>query len=456
MKITRVIALAVIAASCGLGVAQAQIKSSEPAEFPPSSFQGRQYVDSKGCVFVRAGIDGNVTWIPRVSRSRQQVCGQQPMTAVAKAAAPTAKARPGPAPVEIIIAAPAAKPTAVAKPAPVAVARVQPKPQKQVVRRVAAPTVVQPVQAVAAPRVAPAMAAPAAPVVTAQAAPVRRVAAPAGCVGGSSISARYMASATAFPVRCGPQKEDHVTRVMGTARVAAKPGNVTPAGTVYGYPAGSDTVYVQRTAPVTATSKTVDPYSTYVAPRRVYRSQIDSTRGVQIPDGYKRVWMDGRLNPQRAHQTFAGRAQMELGWTKTVPRYLIEKGTGREVSAQFPGLIYPYTSYAEQNRANSVISTKGSAPAATQAQPRKVSSVSASPAASHSYVQAGVFQSREQAQKAARRLSATGLPTRLGTLHNKGNTYSVVLSGPHSSQASLNAALSRTRNAGFGNAVLRN
>jgi hypothetical protein len=349
-----------------------------------------------------------------------------------------------------------AKPAPVAKPVPVAVARVQPQPQ-QVVRRVAAPTVVQPVQIVAAPRVAPAMVAPVVPVAKVQAASTPRVAAPAGCAGASSVSARYMASSTEFPVRCGPQTQDHVTRVTTTARVAPQPGNTASGSSMtYVYPVGADVVYVQRTAPVvtTAAVQRVDPYKTYVAPRRVYRSQIDSTRGIQIPDGYQRVWMDGRLNPQRAHQTYAGMAQMDLTWTKTVPRYLIERGTGREVTAQYPGLIYPYTSYAEQNRAQSVVSSKGSVPVAAPApvavKPQQASS------ASHSYVQAGVFQSRDQAQQAAQRLASTGLTTRLGTLHSKGSTYSVVLSGPYSSQASLNAALTKTRSAGFGNAVLRN
>jgi SPOR domain len=50
----------------------------QPAEQPPPDFLGQQYVDSRGCAFVRAGSGGEVLWVPRVSREGKPLCSSPP------------------------------------------------------------------------------------------------------------------------------------------------------------------------------------------------------------------------------------------------------------------------------------------------------------------------------------------------------------------------------------------
>ncbi len=49
-----------------------------PAELPPKDYAGQQYVDSKGCLFLRAGQKGKDTSIPRVTREGVPICNQPP------------------------------------------------------------------------------------------------------------------------------------------------------------------------------------------------------------------------------------------------------------------------------------------------------------------------------------------------------------------------------------------
>ena len=63
-----------------------------PAELPPPDYAGQQYVDSRGCLFLRAGRPGEVLWLPRVTRAGVPLCDNPPSgraASVADGPAPT-------------------------------------------------------------------------------------------------------------------------------------------------------------------------------------------------------------------------------------------------------------------------------------------------------------------------------------------------------------------------------
>ena len=445
MKITRVIAVAVIAASTGIAGVHAQNlrNAGQPAEFPPASYKSTQYVDSRGCVFVRAGISGNVTWVPRVTRSRKQFCNQQPSLAgrvVAAAPAPAAAQEP----VQITIDQPA-------KPKPVAAAK--PKVRKPVAVAAAKPaTLRKPVVRKPAVRRAPAQAATATPIQiipakkpkAVQPKPVvRQTAAPAvrrqtACAGASAISQRYLSGPN---VRCGPQ----TAAISSGQRVTGGHGN-----NING--------------------------ATRVVPKHVL-IQRQNTQNLPLPEGYARVWEDDRLNPNRAEQSLAGQAAVKLIWTNTVPRRLINQSNGRDVTASVP-LVYPYLDVATQTRDLGVVSIvrrdgqvlkriqRNSARSYTSVRQPTLSSRSvpkpvakaparAVPKATASQVvQVGTYRSQSDAQTVAKRLQRMGMPVRIGKFNRSGQTLRMVLVGPFGGDAAQQ--LNAVRRAGYGNAFLRN
>lgn len=451
MKFARVFASAAILslAAAGAGQATTLRNADEPAEFPPASYKGMQYVDSRGCVYIRAGIDGNVTWVPRVTRGRKQVCGAQPTFAkpaahdlpvIADAPAAAAPAKPAAAPtpvktpVKTVTAAP--KPVMVVrKPAPAPKPATDRAPMKTIASIFTPPKMVKPVRP--APQARPA----------AKPDPVRAAAAPS-CDGISAIGRKHM---TGTGLRCGPQAESPVgaaIRGNGQRRVAA----MAPAS-----------VPVQAAAP--APRRVQAAAAAPAKPQPLFGRAFDNppvARAVApIPEGYRPIWQDDRLNPYRGNRTADGRAQMDLVWTQTVPRQLIERASGRDVTRLHPNLRYPFTDLTTQvqtdaqaamasasTKSAGVVSTKSRAPAkAAQTAP-------ATQAGGQSYVQVGTFGVPDNARNTAQRLQQAGLPVRVLNTTRKGKSYQIVLAGPFAGPGAQ-TALGTVRKAGFRDAFLR-
>ena len=442
MKITRILAMAVIAGSLGIGALHAQIREQQPAEFPPASYNGKQYVDSKGCVFIRAGIDGNVSWIPRVTRARKTVCGFKPSLSGQVASAPAAEksvqialnntVSPTPKAIELA-------PRRVAKPrkasAPVVVRQTAPKPMPGVTR--------QPVIVPAAPQVRTT---------------TRRVQTQTACPGASALSQQYLLGDGRTVVRCGPQ----------TAPVVATDGIPNAAPRV---------AAVLSDHRASASQYLTDPIATpqITQNTRIVPKHVISTRNVAVPQGYKRVWEDDRLNPYRAEQSLAGRTQMLLIWTQTVPRRLIDTRTGRDVTASVP-LIYPYIDVITQSRelgkvtivqrdgriTKRVVRNFGarkpvySSRSAPKVEAAKTAAPVARALAGKQYVQIGTFGKMANAQQSARKIAQMGYPARIGKHRKSGKTYLTVQAGPFNGAGALQSAIKRLRGAGYADAFARN
>ena len=283
--------------------AQAFLSTEVPAEFPPASFRAAQYVDSRGCVYVRAGASGVVNWVPRINRQRQHICNAQPSLV---AAAPA----PAPARVEI-------QPPQPMHP------RMQPAsaPIMRVIAPATAPATAQRVgyamggAAIKSPRAVAPFVQPAAPqrrvVVPAAPAPMAPAAAvvaqSGGCQWASAISAQYMQGSG---VCCGPQAQNPVGAAPRAARMVVVAG-------------GKDAA--------------IGP-NTRVVPAHVATSQAQAADVMALPKGYRWEWEDDRLNPYRAQQTPAGMAAMAQVWDSRVPARPVRPNLSSRAEAQLDQL----------------------------------------------------------------------------------------------------------------------
>lgn len=294
------------------------------------------------------------------------------------------------------------------------------------------------------------------------------------CPNVSASSQRYLGQAAGgLAVRCGPQGQTHYNARANTRAIA--PRAVAPVAIAQPTQrVVANRVVTNRRPQVAyggASASTING-ATRIIPKHVLANR-QNTQNLQIPKGYRSVWTDDRLNPNRAEQSIVGQAQIKLVWTNTVPRRLINTASGRDVTASTP-LVYPYVDMANQTRnlgTVSIVQRNGqvlkrvvrNANAARVRQPvvssrsapvvKPVATRSAPKAAAAQFVNVGTYDQQGSAQTVAQRIKRMGLPVRIGKYTRSGRTYRMVLAGPFGADAPR--ILSKLRSAGYANAVMR-
>jgi hypothetical protein len=395
--------LALLSAVAGQAQTAAQIGG--PRELPPASFEGQQYVDSRGCVFLRAGYGGAVNWVPRVDARRKVICGFPP-TFGPKAPIEVAEEVPAAPPV----VAPPAPRVAVAPPAPrVAVALPAPviAPAPQPARRVAAPLPSPLPMPAATVAVTP-------PAPYAETPPARQVQVETVASGPGPGKIGCYASAPVAEVVRLTNGGLAVVCTRGDGGVSGWRPPIYPAGRGVGAALSYPTREASATAGISAAA-------TYAAAQNAIPTP---------PKGYRLAWTDGRLNPLRGVGTAEGQAAQDRVWTREVPARQVVVAAAPPAQPQIR--------------------------ASTKTQPTAPVAQTQTPAASGpAYVQVGSFGVPANAEGAAARLKALGLPVAKSAMTSGGKALQVVYAGPFASAAAAAQALSLARGAGFSDAFIR-
>lgn len=465
----RVLAVAICATASWTipSTAQTLAQISGPREVPPASFKGDQFVDSRGCIFVRAGLNGQTSWVPRVGQDRKVLCGYPPTFGARErvpAVADTAVAAAAPETRAPAAAAPAASaPAPAVRSEPVRVADATPGcPASAPYGRPGVSAQGKPILTCSARKPAPDVVAAPAPVVAAAAPAPAPVAAPApvrtaaASYPANSVPARVLKATGPGPgqVMC-PASMPVLVRVpltTGGSALLCTAGQqpiVTAAAPTYPPGSGLAPSISNRTAG-TATARSAAP-----AARAATGTQVARVDEVMTPPpGWKRAWKDDRLNPMRGKGTAQGWAQQDQVWTRTVPAQAVVT-TKPAVPAPVESTRVVTTSTRSptveapaRTQPRVTVSTRSDA---TAPAPRKA----APQAAGNAYVQVGTFGEPANATGAAGRLKALGLPVATSKFTKGGRQLQIVLAGPFASAADAQSALSAARRAGFGDAFIR-
>ena len=415
----KLLSVAIVAATVAGTASLAQIGG--PSNLPPTSFKGQQFVDSRGCLYLRAGFGGAVNWVARLDRNHKPICGMPPTGGVAAQAAVAADMAPD------ATAAAQAPQTAT-------VAEVPTAPSKGF--NLAGLFGIGPNAAAPSP-------APAATGVAYTAA-VATPAAPATQAAGVTT---MMADVQCYP---DAPKLERVKIAGGTALVCT-----SGTGSTSGWrpPSFGGTGQAQVAGVAMASPATLVPPVAVLAP--VLQMSMAAAAALQPiaqpisqpptrlplpkpPKGWTYAWKDDRLNPLRGLGTAAGQAQQDLIWQRTVPLVLVSAPVPRR------GLAHLFAM-------KTAVSTM-SAPAnfrADEAQPAAVAP------SGGLRVQVGTFGDPANAQSVATRLAALGLPVGSAPVTRNGQALQIIYAGPFASAPEAASGLASIRHAGFTDAILR-
>ena len=457
------VAASVLALGLSATGLMAQLRD-QPAEFPPAGFTGNQYVDSRGCAFIRAGIGGTVSWVPRVSRNRGPLCNFQPTFGPDVAAGPP----PGPgrvaplnAPIidvgpSLVTATPPPPTAHVVAPAPVRA----PAPAA----RVGAPF--RTVASIPAVRQAPAPQPVATPRVVAPApAPApRRITLAEACEGRSGIQPGFISSRTGEPINCGPAPQ--VASATPAVIAAPEPLRLTLAAACAAMADGS--VRYVRTDGSPILCETPETIVTQIPPRIaapvvapapvVAASAGAASACPGIPNMGTFNGLPVRCGPQSLppYTAVAAPAPIATVSTRSVigqPAVPASNPVVASRAAPQPARGYaPVWTDGRINPQRGQFAQAAPAPQATRVSTRTVPAARVAAPTGHRYVQVGSFGDPANAARLIQRLGGMGLPVASA----KSGNLKIVAAGPFADAGDLARALQAVRGMGFADAYTRN
>lgn len=416
-----------------------------PAEFPPSTFSGNQYVDSEGCAFIRAGISGITNWVPRVDRTRTQLCNFQPTFALAEPE-PVVEDEPEP-----VVETAAAEPPA-ARPARNADVGAPIETVASIGTTRAAPTIrftPEPAAAPAAPVAAPE------PVAAPTPAPITMAEA---CEGRFGVQSRFINNATGEPIDCGPapQVAADVTPEPRRMTLADACAEMADTGTVLidaatSRPIACPTPQIIATAPAPSIAVPTVPTapSGVGGPAAPSTAQLARLCGGQIAQMRTADGMEVRCGPQAERPyTLAPTTEPSVTSRAKTPTFGNLFGETDVPASNPPASVATqikrpagYDNVWNDGRLN----PNRGLPRQQAAAPRPVGT-------GHQFVQVGTFGDHNNANRLGQRLAGLGLPV---GIVNRGQ-MKLVVSGPFNDPAALRQALATVRSMGFSDAYTRN